>query len=123
MLSVRNLKSCEQAHQFETHSARRVMTIERVVDVSSTRFDDGLAVGKNFENHFLLIAHILEFQICTLSLHRVDGRHEACHLTIALVVVKCLLSFEMTHAIVTEKEPVIMFVDVEEQCWKIFYPG
>ena len=78
------------------------MTIERVVVISSTRFDDGLAVGKNFENDFLLIANIFEFQNCTRTRHRVDGRHETCHLTIALVVLECLLSLKVTEAIVTE---------------------
>ena len=123
MLSVGNLKSWEQTHQLETHCAGRVMTIERVVVISSTRFDDGLAVGKNFENDFLLIANIFEFQNCTGTRHRVDRRHEASHLTIALVVLECLLILKVTEAIVAKPFSAMVFVDVEEQCRKIFDPG
>ena len=85
--------------------------------------DNGLAISKYFENQLLLVSHIFEFENCTRSRHRVDGRHEAVHFTIALVVVECLLGIEVAETIVAKPLSICVFVHIVEERWKIFDPG
>ncbi len=56
-----DLKSWEQTHQLESNSALSVTAVERIVVLTVSWFNQRLAIGKDFENEFLLVPHILEF--------------------------------------------------------------